>query len=424
MAHTFSTGFASRRVTPPPGSLLAGFDARQGAAEGVHDELYARAIVIGDTALISVDVIGFDTAFATNIRREIEACCGIPAAHILLAGTHTHCGPVTFNHFFNPHQPLDAAYLDFLRAQIIEATAAAAGDRHPSRLRAGMAPVTHVARNRRTADGLPVDPEAAVLIAEPLDGTPAVIVVNYACHPTVLGPDTLQISADFPGCAVRHLEAATGARAVFFQGAEGDLSMGHRSDLSAVGVIAPSRTFEKAEELGTRLAEAVLARLDSLEEESGPLSAATSRIDLPTKTYAPAPEMALRRRQAAAAAAGTGTGQPLLLAKQRYLYSRIEEYYANLPPGLSAELTAIRVGNTALLSIPGELFVSIALDIRRCSPFARTFILGLANGYIGYLPPADATAAAGYEVVAARIAPEAAPLLARGCLELLRKLAG
>ena len=423
MLENYAIGFGREIVTPPLGSPMSGFDARKGVAERVHDDLYARAVVIDNTALISVDVIGFDTALAAGIRRQIEAQTRIPAANVFLSGTHTHCGPVTFNHFFNPNQPLDAAYLDFLRRQIVQAAVAAAADRRPSRLRTGMAPVAAVARNRRTPDAQPVDPEAAVLVAEPLDGSPAIILVNYACHPTVLGPDTLQFSADFPGYAVGHIEAATGARAVFFQGAEGDLSMGHRSDLSAVGVIAPSRTFEKAEELGTRLGRAVVDNLAVLEDEVRPLRTAARAIELPTKTYSPLPEMARRREQAAAGAAVAATGQPLLLAKQRHLYSRIEEYYAGLPTGLTAEFTAVRLGNTALLSVPGEPFVAIALEIRRRSPFSKTFIVGLANGYIGYLPTSDATADAGYEVVAAQVSPDAAPVLTEACLDLLRSIA-
>jgi len=423
MSQNFEAGFGREIVTPPPGSLMAGFDARKGLSEGVHDDLYARAVAVDDVLLISVDVIGFDTAFAAGVRRQIESESGIPYANIILSGTHTHCGPVTFNHFFNPEQPLDATYLGLLYRQIVRAATTAVTRRRPSRLRAGMVPVSAVARNRRTAGSLPVDPEAAVLFAEPLDNSPGIILVNYACHPTVLGPDTLQISADFPGYAVRHIEAATGANAVFFQGAEGDLSMGHRSDLSAIGVIAPSRTFGKADELGTRLGCAVTGCLASLETESGPVAATNRIIDLPTKSYPPPAEMTRRREEAAAEAATAATGQPLLQARQRHLYSRIEEFYAARPRRLSGEFTAIRVGNTAFLSIPGELFVAIGLEIRRRSPFARTFLLGLANGYIGYLPTADATAAAGYEVVAAQVAPPAAQVLVEGCLELLGNLA-
>ena len=62
-------------------------------------------------------------------------------------------------------------------------------------------------------------------------------------------------------------ELGSSAQILYFNGAEGDISIGHKSDLSAVGVIAPFRTFEKAEELGVRLAEAVSDSLPMLENE-------------------------------------------------------------------------------------------------------------------------------------------------------------
>jgi len=122
--------------------------------------------------------------------------------------------------------------------------------------------------------------------------------------------------------------------------------------------------------------------------------------------------------------------QELLLARQRTLFARIEEYYASLyerasepePKSLDAELICVKLGETALLSFPGEVFVAIGLAIREKSPVARTMFLGLANDYVGYIPTADANASAGYEVIAARVSPEAASILEQGALELLRSI--
>jgi hypothetical protein len=208
--------------------------------------------------------------------------------------------------------------------------------------------------------------------------------------------------------------------------------------LSAVGVIAPFRTFQKAEELGTRLAESVLAGLPSLEYEEPDLDVARSTVHLPLKSYAPLPEMRERREQAAALVgqlakpgeSPADSSMELLRARQQSLYRRIEEYYAELsarasgpdPKTLAAEMTAIRIGNTAIVSLPGEVFVAIALEIRRRSPFPRTMFLGLANGYIGYLPTADADAEAGYEVVASKVTPASAGMLQDGAIGLLNSL--
>src|SRR3954451_7844044 len=104
-------GTSSEIITPELGCPLAGFDARKGVAESVHDDLFARALVLDDgataVALVSVEVLGVSKAFADVVRAETERWTGIPAANIVLSATHTHCAPVTLNHFFNQGQPLD-----------------------------------------------------------------------------------------------------------------------------------------------------------------------------------------------------------------------------------------------------------------------------------------------------------------------------
>lgn len=425
-------GTGVRVITPELGCQMAGFDARKGTAQSVHDDLHSRALVLDDgttrLALVSVELLGLDRPFADNVRGLIEQRTKIPAGNVVLAATHTHCGPATSNHFYNQGQPLDRAYLSRLGEEIVRSVDEASAACRPRRIRAGFVPVEGIAVNRRSGDGKPVDPNAGVLLIEEADGSPAAVAVNFACHTTVLGPNTLAISADFPFYTIRKLERVLGAPALFFNGAEGDISVGHRSDLSAVGVIAPFRTFEKAEELGTRLADGVLEGLAGLEDEMGKLFVSRSRPKFPLKRYAPLPKMRADREAAAEALLNLNNENELLRARQRSLYCRIEEYYASLyenadgpePKVLPAELMCVRIGDTALLSFPGEVFVSIALDIRARSPFPRTMFLGLANDYIGYIPTADANAGAGYEVVASRLAPEAAGILSAAAGDLLQ----
>jgi neutral ceramidase len=434
-------GKGSFVITPPLGCEMAGFDARKELAQGVHDELHSRALVFDDgstkVALVSIEVIGLSRGFVQRVQDEIERRTGIPAAHIILAATHTHCGPVTLHHFFNQDQPLDEAYLDQLAAGIVRSVELALAACVPSRVRTGFVNVDGIAVNRRTSDGQPVDPAAGVILIEDAAGKPSAIAISFACHTTVLGPNTLEISADFPYYTTRYLQSLLGddVEVLFFNGAEGDISVGHKSDLSAVGVIADFRTFQKAAELGARLGRIVAEALRSLPPEDVRLKVATQDIPLPLKIY-PSLEIMTRRRKQALATIRDLNDQELtprvLEARRDGLFSRIEEYYALLyndaeehePKTLTAEVNVVQIGNTAIVTFPGEVFVAIALNIRRESPFARTMFFGLANDYIGYVPTAEANANAGYEVVASRVGPDAAGILEKRTGQLLQSLAG
>lgn len=442
MAHPYTIGFGERDVTPPLGSQLAGFDARVGVADSVHDPLHSRATVICDAntkiALVSVEVIGVSRSFADSVSATIEQKTGIPAAHVVIACTHTHCGPVTMNHFFNQGQPLDEDYLSKLADGIVESVVAAHADVKPRVLRTGMATVPELAVNRRTVDGQPVDSLAGVMAVEELDGSLAGVLVSYACHTTVLGPNTLAITADFPYFTGVKLKQQFGqhVHVAYFNGAEGDVSIGHKSDLSAVGIIAPFRTFEKSQELGERLADAVSSNLGALQEETGPIQVLTVEAPLPLKTYAPFAEMKERRIAAGQAVvdaqkeipAGTPPSLDFLKLKQAHLFARIEEYYELLldqtghPATLSSEVTAIRIGDTAIVTFPGEMFVQIGINIRAQSTAPKTMFFGLTNDYIGYVPTPEANASLGYEVVASRVTPEASLVLEDECAKLIGTL--
>ena len=51
-----------------------------------------------------------------------------------------------------------------------------------------------------------------------------------------------------------------------------------------------------------------------------------------------------------------------------------------------AEVQAIRVGDIGFVGVPAEYFVELQLDIKNRSPFKRTFVSELANGWVGYVP--------------------------------------
>jgi hypothetical protein len=74
----------------------------------------------------------------------------------------------------------------------------------------------------------------------------------------------------------------------------------------------------------------------------------------------------------------------------------LKQLHAVQDQPIPAEQTAIAIDDTAFLTFPGELYTEIGLKIKAASPFARTYIIDLANGSLGYLPTRKAISEGGY----------------------------
>jgi len=61
-------------------------------------------------------------------------------------------------------------------------------------------------------------------------------------------------------------------------------------------------------------------------------------------------------------------------------------------------LQAMLIGDIALVGIPGELFTSLGIEIKRRSPYRHTCVVELANDYIGYIPDERGFDLGGYQV--------------------------
>lgn len=413
-------GFARRPISPSIGAPLAGFAARQGVCEGIHDELFARALVMEDdskaVALVSLDLLAVASDFVQETRRAIAGRVLLEPAAILISSTHTHAGPVTVSTFFNPDEALDASYMAQLSRAIVESVEAAWKSRFLARVGVGTGTIEGLGVNRRSSDRQPVDREIGIVKVDDSQGRTKAVLINYACHPTVLGPDNLLASGDFTNPAVERVEErlGDGSFAMYINGAQGDISVGHSSELSAIGVITPGRTFERAAKLGHQLGDSVLSALPGIEtQDKVGLRFGTLVADFALKPYPPPDETgkALQEAQKRVDELSVNGNSPEhRQAKSELLYNSIHHFYARQAAKfkndlLPLELQAIQVGDSVFVGVPAEVFVEIGMRIKAAGGL-RTFLAGVSNGYIGYLPTRKAFETGGYEVVSSRCGPD------------------
>lgn len=421
-----TAGFSKVSISPAVGAPLAGFAAREGFCEGIHDDLFVRSLVIENSgkivSLVSVDVLALSSDFVNGVRSRVERKTGIPRAAIMIASTHTHAGPVTIKTFFNPEGTLDAVYMDSLAEAIEESVSDAfLKNRFPARIGVGSGYVSGIGVNRRTPDQKPIDEEIGIIKVDDAGGRTRAVLINYACHPTVLGSNNLLATGDFPHFAVEKIEQALGKEsfAMFVNGTQGNISMGHSSELSAIGVITPGRTFENAAKLGHKLADATLDALPAISTvESVDLDIANSVIKFPLKELPPIEKAVQTCREAEEALAQLSREEAstdgLMKAKSQLLYASITNFYAAetaaLDGHLPVEIQGVRIGEAAFLAIPAEVFVEIGLELKSRAT-NKIYIVGIANGYIGYFPTLSAHSDGGYEVVSSKIAPQSEDIL-------------
>lgn len=381
-------------ITPPPGTFLMGYIAREYGAAAVHDDLYATALVLGDgslrLALVCCDLLMLHPTTVARVRARVEALTGIPAGHIMLCCTHTHSGPVTYV-TDDAAWPARRAYLDRLVEQIAAAVAEGAALMHPAAWGVGQGHVQiGVNRRQRTAAGTtvigedpggPVDPQLLVFRVDRIDPDthatqPLALLVNYACHAVCLGHDNYLVSADWPGEMRRVVEAATGARVGFVQGA--------CADINPLG--GPRSDYESVERLGRQVGEEACAVSAGISlRRDIQLAAAAEILRLPL----------LPRPHAVPHESAPLKSGPLLDDRFPWAAQVVEVDGTRCA---LAELHVLRLGDVALAGVAAEPFVEIGLQVKAGSPAASTMFAGYTNGSVGYVPIPAAYAQGGYEV--------------------------
>lgn len=429
-------GVAKLDITPPVGVRMSGFAGRVFPSLAVHDPLYARGLVLDDgenrLAVVALDLVGIWHQITEQVRAECRRSAGIPADGLLIAGSHTHSGPVFWDDGTFTDQ--ERGYWDALPAKLIAVVNQAAAAAVPARL--GVARGwSAIGINRRevTPTGQVVlgrnhfgvfDPEVGLIRIETADGKPLAALVNYACHAVCLMADNYLLSADYPGFAAHYLEQRMGGGlAVFFNGACGNVNPRE----AAVGHgLASGGGFSIAQRAGSQLArDAFRAWEKAIPGEDVKLSFARTSIGLPTNRARAleAAEEALRQAEEAARQ-GYPEKSPYMTwyapPNPEGARKRIARLKEEGDAPVACEIQVISLGKVTFVGWPGEIFCELGMAVKERTPFPPTFILGYANNSIGYVPVPEAYREGGYEAsTAAHLADNAGLVLVEETLKLL-----
>ncbi len=408
MAESLRAGVGECVITPPLGASLQGalHDRR---AVDVHDDLYAKALVLDDgvhpIALVYLDVIAIMDRDVANLRARVEELTDIPGEHVMIGCTHTHTGPAMMSMAGITH---DQEYIDWLVGKAADAVKLAVNRLQPARVGTGVGREESLSfcRRFRMADGTvrfnpgrgnsdaleptsPIDPDVGVLYVEALDGTPIAAAVNYCLH-YVGTDDGLAFSADYFGHFAQVMRNIKGESftTLLFNGAQGQIN---NIDIHDPQPLSGHKQARRVAEILAGEVTRVIGKMRLTEEPK--LDSAVTKLTFKRKEIRQQ-DLEIARRiingETLEPELDKGpfswvVGQPIP-ESLRPVYAQECLAVAKLPEQIETEMQAIRIGDTALISLPGEVFVEIGLNIKATSSATKTFVIGLANGFIGYTP--------------------------------------
>jgi hypothetical protein len=404
-------GACARVITPVVGVnhsdpiFMAGFDNDR-RATGVHDDLWARGIVLESRgtkiAIVTLDLIGYFNNEIQTARSLVDPARGISS--ITVTSTHDHEGPDTMG-LWGPDQTTsgaDLGYLDFVNEQIAGCVHDADDALEPADLKlatgttAGrsLSPWPDLVADGHVLEALDVDltliggegvvhveGDAGPIInaslpvlqlrARPRGGLHRVIatLVNFASHPESLGADNTLITSDFPHFMRQALERHYGGVAIYMSADLGVLQGPLDVDVAdESGATVQRRTFAFAERMGELLAESAIEALDGTKRWQK-----KARIET--------------------------ASNPLLVGVQNPFFVALSQFGVfGRRPALAddtgqffveSELQVIRIGDAQFVVTPNELDPQIGDHYRRLMTKARhRFVAGLGNDEIGYQMPA------------------------------------
>ena len=382
----WKAGTGREVITPRQPIWMSGYGARDRPSEGAVHDLWAKALALQDPAgrkalIVSLDVVGLDGATSRRVRDSIRRNHGLDDDRIVLACSHTHCGPVIGQNLITMYPLDDAAkrrigeYTAEFEQHVYSAAAAAMKRLEPAELawetgradfavnrRENSEPDVPGLRARNALIG-PVDHDVPVLRVRGEDKNVKAIVFGYACHCTVLS--FYQFCGDYAGFAQIALEARyPGSQAMFVAGCGADQNP------------LPRKTLELARRYGDGLAGAVERVVESsMRPIDAQLSTAYEEIPLRLGTLPTREQIEMDAKS-----------KTLAVANRAQMLLRTIDEKGKLATEYPYPMEAWRFGDLIWVFLGGEVVVDYSLRVKRNLGSSHTWVSGYCNDVMAYIP--------------------------------------
>ena len=420
-------------------------------ASAVHDPLHARAIVLNDgkttLAIVVVDALGAPPEMLNEAKQIAARKTGIPIERMLISSTHSHSTPPSNR---TEGSPGDVAYRALLIRGLAQAIIQAFENLDTAFVGVGSHDLPGEVFNRRwflkpgkmpanpfgkmdivkmnpgTSPEVldrpagPTDPELMILSFQNTRRKPLAMLANYSLH-YVGGVKEKHASSDYFGEFSRlmpsRLRTGSDFVAIMSNGASGDIN-----NIPFLVNRPPREPFEQIGIVARKAADAAYFAYKEIDSHDSKVTLDMVKREVNLMYRRPSEDDVVAARKVLSF---TDQDEIARLPKKAQNYAKQTlKAHEREDNSLTVTIQAIRIGEFAIVGIPFETLVEIGLEIKDRSPFAKTMVIGLANGRHGYLPPPEQHRLGGYETWLGTniVQKDASVILTENLLEMLNEL--
>ncbi|MFN6375295.1 MAG: alkaline ceramidase [Chitinophagia bacterium] len=352
-AQQLKAGASQELINPEKDSLYFAGGKPNRPFVDVHDNLYAKAVVVEDAktaiAIVSFDCIGLMYPELQRIRAKVKTMVpNFPVDHIVSSSTHTHAGPDVVGIWGKNFQQSGVVdkHMDLIVERAATAVVAAWKNRIPVKVKFATGSFGEDwVKNISEPDLL--DRTVSIVKMTDDQNRNVAMVVNFACHPTILDDFATAASSDYVGGYYRYADSAHGGVNIFLQGAIG-------------GWVQPEdvpSSYENAMRYGGSLGAYVFDQLKgskTLQQSALQYKSAQVKFPVQNNTFK--------------ALSGMGT---------------IKRKFAD---SVQSEIAFFNIGNISFVTHPGETSPALGLISRKLADRkGPVFVMGLAMDALGYI---------------------------------------
>ncbi|MBN1127269.1 MAG: hypothetical protein JXA82_19870 [Sedimentisphaerales bacterium] len=350
----FRAAIAVRNVTPDPLLPVSGGIGPSKPTNRKHGELTVRALVLERdavrVAICSIDFLGFPGVLCDRVRRQVS---DFPAENIIIGATHNHSGPDCYGFADAAGKTgADLKYLDFVCSQLVEAIREASASLEPVSVKIATGQARgKIAYNYYAPDLY--DRRCNVIQFIRQDRKPLATLINYACHPEVIGPDQGILSPDFVGPLYDRIVKAGGGMGIFMNGALGGMVTADCRGSNGEDI----QTWNECIRIGHTLADEAIRIVSDAPIQTDPILYCTARtVEFPIDS-------------------------PMMIAilKSSPLKMELNEHGK-----IATQVNLVNVGDAQMLTIPGEALPNIGFYLKRKMHGKHNLLFGITNDGFGY----------------------------------------